>query len=247
MFRSELFDVLRAQSISTLNADQDDYIEMAALQSTATLKEQTISQALRMELIRSICGGISDAVCAAHKVEDSAMITPLHFAPPESLCVSIGSDKDRDWICNHSFNRFATSSGDAFIDYSPFVFKYMRKHCYGINDYQFIESVTLDGASDMSNVGAKFSEGRSGSFFFQTEDNEFLIKTIPKSEMATFLRILPVCCPMVASSSFSENCFLMKMFRATSNMFANIRIRLSTATMARTASRCTARPFTSWR
>eukprot|EP01084_Bolivina_argentea_P262258 443439_1 len=144
----ELFSLLRAKSISTLNANQDDYIEMATLQECdklANKKEQSISQALRMELIRSICGGIADGVSCAHR--EIINITPLHFAPPQSIDIKIGSDKDRDWIVNQSIQRFTINSNKnkskyEFIDYSPHVFKYLRKEIYGINDYEYIESIT---------------------------------------------------------------------------------------------------------
>ena len=201
--RSELFSLLRARSISTLNANQDDYIEMATLQEhdkLANRREQSISQALRMELIRSICGGISDSVSSAHKqsqlFDDPNIVTPLHFAPTDAIDVKIGSDKDRDWIVNQCIQRFSVNSSKnkgkyQFIDYSPHVFKYLRKEIYKCNDYQFIESITLSDNADVTSVSAKFSEGKSGSFFFQTQDNCYMIKTIPKSEMKTFLKMLP--------------------------------------------------------
>ena len=33
--------------------------------------------------------------------------------------------------------------------------------------------------------------GSSGSFFFYTEDNKYLIKTLPKHELEVFLELLP--------------------------------------------------------
>merc|ERR1719471_1542215 len=43
----------------------------------------------------------------------------------------------------------------------------------------------------MDNLVQKYSEGRSGSFFYFSHDSRFLIKTIPASEAYFFLSALP--------------------------------------------------------
>ena len=80
-----------------------------------------------------------------------------------------------------------------FCDFlcSPLVFRFLRNAIYGLNDYEFVESVALDSSAELDAVSAKFSEGRSGSFFFETPGNEFVVKTVSGSEMRTFLKVLP--------------------------------------------------------
>ena len=40
-------------------------------------------------------------------------------------------------------------------------------------------------------VVQKFSEGRSGSFFYFTHDSKFVVKTLVESEARYFIKILP--------------------------------------------------------
>ena len=80
-----------------------------------------------------------------------------------------------------------------FTDYAPIVFSYLRKNVYGITDREYYESI-LPGGGDPSKISldlcAKFSEGRSGAFFFFTKDMKYLIKTLTKSEAQLLLDTL---------------------------------------------------------
>ena len=44
----------------------------------------------------------------------------------------------------------------------------------------------------LGDIVAKFSEGRSGAFFFYTKDMKYLVKTLTKSEAQLLLRTLQV-------------------------------------------------------
>ncbi|KAN0012253.1 hypothetical protein ACTFIU_007551 [Dictyostelium citrinum] len=74
-----------------------------------------------------------------------------------------------------------------FTSFSPKVFKEIRKY-YGV-DEEFLKS------QENSSGIVKFLEvqtiGRSGSFFYKSEDNKYFIKTIPSNEYDTFVKIFP--------------------------------------------------------
>ena len=80
-----------------------------------------------------------------------------------------------------------------FTDFAPKVFGYLRRTVYGISDEEYYESILPDGsnANKISlDLVAKFSEGRSGAFFFFTKDMKYLIKTLTKSEAQLLLDTL---------------------------------------------------------
>ena len=107
-----------------------------------------------------------------------------------------------------------------FTDYAPHVFRYLRTNIYNISDFDYLSSIepcfdekmaakyleqeynaslnqninhhnqNLAGKASSSDVKSKFTEGRSGAFFFYTIDQKYIIKTIPKEEAQTLLDIL---------------------------------------------------------
>jgi len=84
-----------------------------------------------------------------------------------------------------------------FIDYAPQVFRHLRRRLltvpYGRNaDDEYLESIfTMDKIESLAENSAwKHSEGRSGSFFYFTDDGKFAIKLIPRHEALALLRML---------------------------------------------------------
>ena len=126
--------------------------------------EESISQALRLELIRSMCEGIIQCIDAcnnqANDYDDIYMVNGNHFPNRDSLSVTIGSDKDRDLICNHAINRVNININQStiakFIDYAPHVFRFLRNKCYNIRDIEYKKSFTLEDIQDLNIVSAKF-------------------------------------------------------------------------------------------
>ena len=86
-----------------------------------------------------------------------------------------------------------TEGGVPFTDYAPHAFRYLRQQIYKIPDKEYLKSVKpVTRSSDLKNiVNEKFSEGRSGAFFFFTHDSKYIIKTITKTEGSLLIRILP--------------------------------------------------------
>ena len=59
------------------------------------------------------------------------------------------------------------------------------------SDYELIEKSLSPEANCEQVFKAGEGAGRSGSFFFFSHDSKFIIKTISKSELDTFLKMLP--------------------------------------------------------
>ena len=82
-----------------------------------------------------------------------------------------------------------------FKDYAPYVFQSIRRQ-YGIYYDAYINSI---GVNTFKNAFfdklylmlSETSTGKSGSFFFHTSDNKYMIKTIKKEEFDVLRQILP--------------------------------------------------------
>ncbi|EGC28788.1 hypothetical protein DICPUDRAFT_85137, partial [Dictyostelium purpureum] len=79
-----------------------------------------------------------------------------------------------------------------FTIFSPKVFKAIRKY-YNV-DNDFLRTKSSKGSPDISDI-VKFLEvqtvGRSGSFFYKSEDSKYFLKTIPSGEYETFTKLFP--------------------------------------------------------
>jgi hypothetical protein len=80
--------------------------------------------------------------------------------------------------------------GDAglvpFNDFAPQVFRYLRS-VWGIQDEAYVQS--LRGNTDA--MVERYTEGRSSSWFYFSEDNKYIVKTLEESEARLLVRILP--------------------------------------------------------
>ena len=74
-------------------------------------------------------------------------------------------------------------SGFSFIDLEPSVFSMLRD-CYGIDPRNYRASFKIKNAADIESSGMleKFTEGKSGSFFYFTRDFKYIIKTVTDEE-----------------------------------------------------------------
>ncbi|GFT20538.1 phosphatidylinositol 4-phosphate 5-kinase type-1 alpha [Trichonephila clavipes] len=78
----------------------------------------------------------------------------------------------------HRFNEFT------FKTYSPVAFRYFR-HLFGIETADFLLSLCHYPLIELTNPGA------SGSIFYLTEDDEFIIKTVQHKEAEFLTKLLP--------------------------------------------------------
>ena len=74
-------------------------------------------------------------------------------------------------------------SSFSFIDLEPSVFSMLRD-CYGIDPRNYRASFRIKNAADIESSGMleKFTEGKSGSFFYFTRDFKYIIKTVTDEE-----------------------------------------------------------------
>lgn len=78
----------------------------------------------------------------------------------------------------------------AFIDIEPTIFGLLR-NSYGLNPLTYQQSFTIKDDQDVESSGMleKFTEGKSGSFFYFTRDYRYIIKTVTKEEEAFLQKI----------------------------------------------------------
>lgn len=71
----------------------------------------------------------------------------------------------------------------AFIDLEPSIFSLLRSS-YGVVPTVYRQSFKIKNAADVESSGMleKFTEGKSGSFFYFTRDFQYIIKTVTSSE-----------------------------------------------------------------
>ena len=78
------------------------------------------------------------------------------------------------------------------MDYAPNVFERIRQ-MYGINSVDYIKSIGVDKIlnnllmSDQASLTELISSGKSGSFFYYSDDGLYMVKTVDKGE-SKFLR-----------------------------------------------------------
>jgi len=74
-----------------------------------------------------------------------------------------------------------------FLDYAPQVFRFLRSK-YGVSDEEYVRSI--QGSTEA--MVEKFTEGgRSGAFFYFSEDSRYIVKTLTSGECEALLRFLP--------------------------------------------------------
>ncbi|UXI18591.1 doublesex and mab-3 related transcription factor [Sarcoptes scabiei] len=71
-----------------------------------------------------------------------------------------------------------------FSTFTPFAFRYFRD-LFRIQPDDFMLSITNEPLQELSNPGA------SGSMFFRTKDDQFIIKTVEKTEAKFLLKLMP--------------------------------------------------------
>ncbi|KNC73323.1 hypothetical protein SARC_14118 [Sphaeroforma arctica JP610] len=72
----------------------------------------------------------------------------------------------------------------SFITYAPKAFRYFRD-AYGIKPADFLLSLCTSPLQELSNPGA------SGSLFYLSPDDNFIIKTVSHSETTALTKMLP--------------------------------------------------------
>ena len=88
------------------------------------------------------------------------------------------------------FPATATIHSFSFVDLEPSIFSLLRT-TFGITPKKYRESFKIRNAADIDKEGMleKFTEGKSGSFFYFTRDFRYIIKTVTSAEESFLQKI----------------------------------------------------------
>jgi 1-phosphatidylinositol-4-phosphate 5-kinase len=169
------------------------------LLTTDTGKDNLINKALRRDAIYCINLGILDAVQRdLERSRRNRRVGSVRDGFAAAALVELDQENQRDEVAllhtNPSYRDqvarkipFPTSSTHikdfSFVDLEPNVFSLLREG-YGISPHSYKKSFEINTASDIDSVRfiEKSTEGKSGSFFYFTPDNRFIIKNVTASE-----------------------------------------------------------------
>ena len=170
-------------------------------------QDSAVNRALRKNAMYCINIGILDAVTPdleqRHQVKTEA--TGLHDTSyiGASLIQNEGSNETTEHyrnpkhreqnlrkICFPSASSLLGITSFSFIDLEPSVFSLLRL-CYGVDTLDYRGSFRIRNAADIESSGMleKFTEGKSGSFFYFTRDFKYIIKTVTDEEEKFLQRI----------------------------------------------------------
>ena len=167
--------------------------------TTDSVKDNLINKALRRNAIYCINVGILDAVqLDLDQARRTRRVGSVRDAFAAAALLEMDQENQRDEIAllhkNPTYReqvvrkiRFPSSSTHikefSFIDLEPTVFSLLRES-YGISPRTYRKSFEIKNASDIDSVKfiEKSTEGKSGSFFYFTPDNRFIIKNVTAAE-----------------------------------------------------------------
>lgn len=169
------------------------------LLTTDSVKDNLVNKALRRNAIYCINVGILDAVQLDLELcRKNRRVGSVRDAFAAAALVEMDQENQRGEVAllhnNPNYReqvvrklRFPASSthikGFSFIDLEPTTFSLLRES-YGISPRAYRKSFDIKNAADIDGVRfiEKSTEGKSGSFFYFTPDNRFIIKNVNASE-----------------------------------------------------------------
>ena len=147
--------------------------------------------------ITQILRGIELAI--THTTESAATVDASAFAEKVSFNLVAGTVVGQEGAAGGATSPrgfFGGKNVDVqFNDHAPKAFQLLRAR-FGIGRADYLKSLGLDQLKRSLLFGAltslyeMSSSGRSGSFFYQSHDQKYILKTIPKVEADTLRRIL---------------------------------------------------------
>lgn len=173
---------------------------------TTSNKDNLVNKALRRNAIYCINVGILDAVqldldAFRRKIRVGSVRESFSAAALMELDEENQRDSVRTLYQNPNYRerslrviKFPSASSHikkfSFIDLEPRVFSMLRE-TYGMSPRAYRKSFEIKNAADIDGTKMleKFTEGKSGSFFYFTQDLRFIIKTVTASEERFLRRI----------------------------------------------------------
>ena len=171
---------------------------------TTNKKDSLVNKALRRDAIYCINVGILESVQVHHDMSiRDRRVGSVRESFAAAALMELDQENQRDELSLRYDNpnyreqvtrklRFPASSGKSkyftFIDLEPTLFRLLRES-YGISPSSYRKSFAISNLADIdgSLMLEKFTEGKSGSFLYFTQDLRFIIKTVSPSE-ERFLR-----------------------------------------------------------
>ena len=166
-------------------------------------KDSVVNRSLRRNAMYCINIGILDAV--AHQLEKQQQVR-INLDDDSYIDASLmqfdeleGKQETRETYphkdrlsCEQSLRkiRFPSESSSilgitcfSFIDLEPSLFNMLR-NCYGVDIHDYRASFKIKNAAHIERGGMleKFTEGKSGSFFYFTREFKYIIKTVTDKE-----------------------------------------------------------------
>lgn len=173
--------------------------------------DDSINWALRLEILTNTTKGICQSVERAERQARASAASSGSSSSPSSALSAVGGSVDgvgvtfsadlsseecwegRDVYAqieeiilenrNDSSAHGPRSDGVVFFDYAPHVFRRLRTEAH-ISTSSYRHSL-------QQTTKERVSEGKSGAFFYFTEDRKYVVKTLTKEELRFLLSILP--------------------------------------------------------
>ncbi|KAF1313621.1 Phosphatidylinositol-4-phosphate 5 kinase-like protein, partial [Globisporangium splendens] len=177
--------------------------------------EDSINWALRLEILTKTTRGICESIdYAEHEARASGV---LSSAPPTGDANHCISNLDSEFCeRKESYAQIRTiiletrndrrargpiSEGVVFYDFAPHVFRRLRGEAR-ISSSSYRNSL-------QQTTKERVSEGKSGAFFYFTEDRKYVVKTLTKEELKFLLSILPTYYTFIKNN---PNTFMTRFF-----------------------------------
>jgi 1-phosphatidylinositol-4-phosphate 5-kinase len=202
------FKHLRHRLRHKLSKPHEDWI-IQDFHSPFVKQDSAVNRALRKNAMYCINIGILDAVTPDMEqqqttvertgLEDNSYINASLIESegnqqPNETTERYRNPKHREQnlrnICFPAASSLLGITSFSFIDLEPSVFSLLRS-CYGIATLDYRASFRIRNAADIESSGMleKFTEGKSGSFFYFTRDFKYIIKTVTDEEEKFLQRI----------------------------------------------------------
>ncbi|ETW04492.1 hypothetical protein H310_04755 [Aphanomyces invadans] len=140
--------------------------------------DTSINWALRLEILTNTTKGICESIERAEIEAIHGQSTDRHIKYTQIEEIPL-----RGVSCS---GNLATHDGPAtvlFYDYAPHIFRFLRS-CASISNASYRNSL-------QQTTKERVSEGKSGAFFYFTQDLKYVVKTLTHEELKFLLQILP--------------------------------------------------------
>jgi len=145
-----------------------------------------INRALRREVLMYSTQGICESVDLASRFPFREEIPRLNMYPSHLSITAPDPPVSKVCLMLRRSSEENEASEIPFYDFAPQVFRHLRRR-FHISDEAYKRSIRGNTEAMIE----KYTEGRSGSFFYFSEDGEYIVKTLTTGEAKFLLQFLP--------------------------------------------------------